>query len=817
MRITARQFAFGLFLVPGILLYSCGPKAEPTPAPTEAPVQPAGPPEGTLMSWVDGSTLVFYKGVWVYQSEVTNYQFSLCVESGICLLPYIDAPSPDLIDPQQANLPAQIIGPETQQEYCGWAGGRLPTEAEATAVAIAMETIDEYFVQVRGFSVEITNAEVAPIIPSFTDVDMGGLPSTEIMSGFRCVIDDPRPLVAACQTSAFYLNGRPFGIDHRVEQAGTFCQNGQSFVTLDINLPEGESLQSVNGDCEVVGDNRVLCSGQPGSSGEGAALIQWSGLPAVQDNSAPAAGQMQCLPGYEVNEDLPTQCDFNRLLPAVQDDSGPAVSSESQFAGQVSLVVYQPNPMQSANQQQTCPAPLTFSERLGQCVFAIPVEDLAGAGRNKDGLPVWNPLTGYPPPNADGTCPEGSSLLNGLYCIPNEPAPGEEDCLFFRYSSGYGSNYLLTNGNNCGSPPVWNPVTGYPPANADGTCPDGTTLLYGHCIPAEPPPSEEEGGPLEDVELRLPSWNPFAGYPPASADGTCPEGSTNFYGYCIPDEPASSEDEDDTGWGFGWNPITGYPPRNADGTCPEGTSLFLDLYCLPNGAARNEEPSFSISWDPLGGFPLPDGYGGCPEGSALISGHCVPSEPPLSGYVDLNGSGFWNPLAGYPSPGEDGICPPGSTLFNVHCLPSEPTPSEDPRCMPGYWFSETLGVCLPDVTLGCPVGTYYDKDEGMCIASGESISLTLPGFHFDEASQCSLTDLPSRRYPGCPAGQAFDPTTGLCDFENTWIEGGKRLYAVEFSFSASSCNTKDSGDGACPKGQTLTCPDKNKPENCSCQ
>ncbi|HET7144847.1 MAG TPA: hypothetical protein VFI68_12575, partial [Anaerolineales bacterium] len=153
----------------------------------------------------------------------------------------------------------------------------------------------------------------------------------------------------------------------------------------------------------------------------------------------------------------------------------------------------------------------------------------------------------------------------------------------------------------------------------------------------------------------------------------------------------------------------------------------------------------------------------------------------------------------YPSPNANGICPPDSTLFNGHCLPNEPAPSEgpseDPRCMPGYWFSETLGVCLPDVTLGCPVGTYFDKYERLCIASGEPTSLTLPGFHFDEASQCSRSDLPSGRYPGCPDGQAYDPSTGSCDFKNIHVDGGKVLQTVKFNFSAPSCEVKDNGGG----------------------
>ncbi len=498
------------------------------------------PAEGTLMAWVGGSTLVFNGNAWIYQSQVTNYQFSLCLEAGSCQPPAGEAPSPDINDPDQANSPAQIIGPEAQQAYCEWAGGRIPTDAENEAIGVD-----------------------------------SGSPSAETTPGFKCAVDSPHPMAAACQTSAYYLNGAPPPMDHSVTEAGHFCQNGQSFVTLDINIPEGGSIESVTGDCQVVGGNRMLCSATPGTSGGGAVEIQCNGMPAVQDSSSPAAGQMQCLPGYEVNGDLPTQCDFNKLLPAVQKDPGPLVaqlqSSQDQFAGQVSLVVYRPN-----MKRQECGA---------------------GQYRNRD----TDVCEDIPP------CPSGM---------------------------------------------VFDGVAG----------------------------------------CAIPSPTPQGGFP-------CPPG-TYFSQVTLTCERIVCDT------GTHWNERT--------------------LTCEPS---------------------------------------CV-------------GGGGWDPVTG-------------------ECYPSEANAQLAP----------------------CPIGLFRGPD-GYCV----SLVLEPPGnecqggFHFDDSEQCCLTDLPSGRYPGCPAGQANDLSAGACDSDNIWLDSGMVLHTVEFSFDAPSCETKDnSGGGDDAVGCNLSCPkQKLDPVTCSC-
>ena len=131
------------------------PSAAPaaTEDPTLQPVVLSGPEMalGSTFSYVDGSTLVavpagpFTMGreggtdnpahlvtlddFWIYQSEVTNRQYSLCVAAGECAVPDLQD---DLTydDPLHANDPLVGVTWDQAGTYCGFVHARLPTEPE---------------------------------------------------------------------------------------------------------------------------------------------------------------------------------------------------------------------------------------------------------------------------------------------------------------------------------------------------------------------------------------------------------------------------------------------------------------------------------------------------------------------------------------------------------------------------------------------------------------------------------------------------------------------------------------------------------------
>lgn len=91
---------------------------------------PAGPfymgsPEGVGEENEHPLHVLSLDAFWIDETEVTNAQYRMCVEAGVCEIPSVEGYDPL----ERGNWPVEVTW-RAAQAYCTWAGGRLPTEAE---------------------------------------------------------------------------------------------------------------------------------------------------------------------------------------------------------------------------------------------------------------------------------------------------------------------------------------------------------------------------------------------------------------------------------------------------------------------------------------------------------------------------------------------------------------------------------------------------------------------------------------------------------------------------------------------------------------
>lgn len=69
-------------------------------------------------------------GYWISRTQVTNAQYRKCVTAGACNYPIGPELNPYYYLPEYANHPVVYVTWYQAQDFCLWAGGRLPHELE---------------------------------------------------------------------------------------------------------------------------------------------------------------------------------------------------------------------------------------------------------------------------------------------------------------------------------------------------------------------------------------------------------------------------------------------------------------------------------------------------------------------------------------------------------------------------------------------------------------------------------------------------------------------------------------------------------------
>ncbi len=160
-----------MMLVLVMVVAACTPASTPTPTalpPTSAPsptaasptatatavlppVALAGPGQGTTMTWLDGSTLVYIPagaftmglgsgdapiktftldGYWITQTKITNRMYAQCVTAGRCAAPAQEVGTPVYTNPDYGDYPVVGVTWDMASNYCQWVQGQLPSEAQ---------------------------------------------------------------------------------------------------------------------------------------------------------------------------------------------------------------------------------------------------------------------------------------------------------------------------------------------------------------------------------------------------------------------------------------------------------------------------------------------------------------------------------------------------------------------------------------------------------------------------------------------------------------------------------------------------------------
>ena len=687
-------------------------------------------PEGDPLSRGDETPQKnsYEPGFWMGESEVTNKEYALCVEMGVCSAPSIreSGPTNHFGDSAFDDHPVVGVNWFQAQGYCEWTRSRLPTEAEwEKAARGTMGYIYPWGNDEP--TCDRANAQIAGCEAEGSTMPTGSYPLGVSPYGFFDMAGNVKEWTLdwyspdAYLTATAYMPTGPAEGEKKAVRGGGFNDFKENLRTTSRwGYAPDQDFDDVGFRCVPVTPSY-------------APFCEPSYVPLCYDPDIPRDDE-PCVPGERVPGEegitlLGFGCPMNRIVCFQISSNG---GGNTGYSALVDDDAFTCKPLDERPDIMQCCGPEQPMGRNVEITICAP-------GGSPEGAPV------------------STTALNTTSGI-----------MLASFNASGVISLMRTTAPNCPDGYTYDADTGDCILDKERTaCPENWTYdrKLGECVPDDP---EEDCPPMTTFSANLGGCQPD--------DGECPPGYfLTENRVCEPDQ--NRGDECPPGYYFNddINCCEPIPPDNFG--CPDGY-YWHEKYekCVP---INDDNCGFNMTYNGYGeceqnpDTPGPDEppEGDCPPGLYLAAlNTCDPHEE--------EGTGPDNGLRPGDRIGPDGLITP------------ELGPAQ-PDCPEGYYYHEKYQRCIERDEDGCPEGYYFDTGTEQCLPTNGPSSPCPTGYVYDPKTECCVPQ-PGMDSTRCPedektvpgihtltagmqpfTGTNFDPDSGECEDDDSTRKPGE--------------------------------------------
>lgn len=674
-------------------------------------------------------------GFWMWKREVSNYQYSQCVDAGECSGPTNlgDGPSEHYGEARYANNPVVGVTWYQAAEYCEWADGRMPTEAEWE------KTARGDLGQPYPWGEDSPNCDLTNMVGCFEDPpdtdQIGQYPDGASEHGALDLIGNVWEWVSDWYGEDYYPNSpssNPTGPDlgeYKVLRGGSYEDDETNLrAAARFAFMPDEMFNNVGFRCVPLGLSSPAQAHAP--------FCQDTYIPYCRtpgDDCTPSTST-------RTGEDCPEMWHYDTLSNRCEPDEGgcPPTTTYSYLQEGCEPTdgdcpqgwIYDTSTETCQPTDGGCPQTTAYATNLNGCepdngtdcpdgwYYDTGRESCQPSGGGCPEGTYYDTLEqGCVPNNNDTDCPDGyyydtgyetcmpagttgSGQTGGISVLGFGCPDGSQVTFTLDVGDNPSSNYQVTVDNenfNCVVDPSYPDrliCTG--PAQAEGT--------YANIVVC-PPGANSNIAQAQNDSIALDTFVPTPSAPETGISLVAYENQVVELTSFVPIAPSRAE----------LSPFiqTDTNPNGINGYCPEGYEFNKET-----GECRYPETGDNCPegwhYDTLSYQCEPDDEGGCPQGTYYDTSNegCVPEngDCPEGYYFDTQ-----TETCEPPGNNDGGMCPMGYFYdTNIHCC-SPITTTITQGCELGYYYDTELQRCLPTDDYGCGPNLTYNPYEGACV------------------------------------------------------------------------------------------------------